>query len=232
MHIHIDLIAGLTEENLESFKESFNTGYKLKAHMLQMGFLKLLYGAEMRENKEKYPCSFNEEPPYEITSNPWLSEDEIKMLKKTEDALDRLYNSGRFLYTLNYLTDEAGFAPFDIFADFGNNVDGNKMQLSEYAEKLYLFFADKCDKEKLREKIICDLLSSSSSVQIPEVLKINEPLYKRVKKYFTENVDKNIKIAILHSENKVFTVNHTKPKNLHNRYEGVFYSLDELQGKL
>ena len=48
MHIHIDLIAGLTGEDLESFKNSFNVGYSLKAHMLQMGFLKLLYGAEMR----------------------------------------------------------------------------------------------------------------------------------------------------------------------------------------
>jgi hypothetical protein len=25
-----------------------------------MGFLKLLYGAEMRENSEKYPCTFND----------------------------------------------------------------------------------------------------------------------------------------------------------------------------
>lgn len=228
MHIHIDLIAGLTGENLESFIVSFNTGYYLKAHMLQMGFLKLLYGADMRENKEKYPCNFSDEPPYEITSNPWLSTDEIKMLKKTEDALDRLYNSGRFLYTLDYLTDEVGISPFDIFCVFGNKVDGNKMQLSDYARNLFFFFSDKCDKEKLREKILCDLLCSSSSVQIPECLKINEPLYKRAKKYFTENVDKNIKIAILHTENKIFTVNHGKPKNLHNRYEGKLYSIDDL----
>ena len=158
MHIHIDLIAGLTGENLESFRNSFNTGYYLKAHMLQFGFLKLLYGADMRENSEKYPCTFSDEPPYEITSNPWLSADEIKLLKKTEDALDRLYNSGRFLYTLDYLTDEIGISPFDIFCEFGNKVDGNKMQLSEYAERLYSFFSDKCDKEKLREKILCDLL--------------------------------------------------------------------------
>ncbi len=227
MHIHIDLIAGLTGENLESFTNSFNIGYSLKAHMLQLGFLKLLYGADMREDSEKYPCSFSGEPPYEITSNPWLGEDEIKMLKNCEDALDRLYNSGRFLYTLDYLTDEVGISPFNLFNDFGNAVNGNKMQLSEYAESLYSFFSDKCDKEKLREKIICDLLCSSSSVQIPDVLKINEPLYKRVKKYFTENIDKNIKIAILHSENKIFAVNQSKQKNLRNRYEGKFYSMDE-----
>lgn len=227
MHIHIDLIAGLTGENLGSFKNSFNIGYSLKAHMLQMGFLKLLHGADMRENKEKYPCTFNVEPPYEVTSTPWLSHEEIRMLKNCEDAVDRLYNSGRFLLTLEYLTDEIGIPPFDVFNDFGNSVNGNKMRLSEYAEKLYNFFSDKGDREVLREKILCDLLCCSSSVQIPDVLKIRDPLYKQVKKHFIENVDKNIKVAILYSTNQIFAVNQSKEKDLHNRYEGVFYNIGE-----
>ena len=228
MHIHIDLIAGLTGEDLESFKNSFDTAYSLKAHMLQMGFLKLLYGADMRENKEKYPCTFTDEPPYEVTSTPWLSCDEIKMLKNCEDALDRLYNSGRFLFTLEYLTDEIGISPFDVFNSFGNSVNGNKMRLSDYAEKLFDFFCDKCDKEVLREKVLCDLLCCSSSVQIPEVFKTRDPLYKRAKRYFTENTDNNIKIAILRSTNQIFAVNYGKEKNLHNRYEGKFYDIGEL----
>lgn len=228
MHIHIDLIAGLTGEDLESFKNSFNIGYSLRAHMLQMGFLKLLYGADMRENREKYPCTFTEEPPYEVTSTPWLSTDEIKMLKKCEDAVDRLYNSGRFLFTLDYLADEVGISPFDLFNDFGNSVNGNKMRLSDYAENLFNFFCDKCDKEILREKILCDLLCCSSSVQISDAFKTKDPIYKKAKRYFIENVDKNIKIAILRSENRVFAVNQSKEKNLHNRYEGEFYDIDEL----
>lgn len=229
MHIHIDLIAGLTGENLESFIKSFNIGYSLKAHMLQMGFLKLLYGADMRENQNKYPCTFNENPPYEVTSTPWLSQDEIIMLKNCEDAVDRLYNSGRFLLTLEYLTDEVGILPFDIFNSFGNSVNGNKMSLSKYTENLYNFFSDKCDKQILREKIICDLLCCSSSVQIPDILKIKDPLYKKIKKYFIENIDKNTKIAVLYSSNQIFAVNQTKEKNLHNRYEGKFYSIEKLQ---
>ena len=228
MHIHIDLIAGLTGEGFESFRKSFNIAYSLKAHMLQMGFLKLLYGAEMRENKEKYPCTFADEPPYEVTSTPWLYADEIKTLKNCEDAVDRLYNSGRFLLTLDYLTDEVGISPFDLFNDFGNSVNGNKMRLSEYAEKLYYFFCNKCDEIKLREKILCDLLCCSSSVQIPESFKVKDPLYKKAKKFFIENVDKNVKIAIIYSENKIFAVNQGKEKNLHNRYEGNFYDIDEI----
>lgn len=228
MHIHIDLIAGLTGEDFQSFRNGFNTAYSLKAHMLQMGFLKLLHGADMRENAEKYPCTFIDTPPYEVTSTPWLSSKEIVLLKKCEDALDRLYNSGRFLLTLEYLIDEVGIAPFDVFFEFGNAVCGSKMRLSVYAEKLYKFFADKCDKEILREKILCDLLCCSSSVQIPDALKIHDPIYKKAKKYFIENVDNNIKIAILYSQNKIFAVNQTKEKNLHNRYEGEIFNLDEI----
>lgn len=228
MHIHVDLIAGLTGENLESFKNSFNIGYSLKAHMLQLGFLKLLYGADMRENNEKYPCTFTDEPPYEVTSTPWLRADEIKSLKSCEDAVDRLYNSGRFLFTLEYLTDEVGILPFDIFNDFGNFVNGSKMRLSDYAEKFYTFFSDKCERDVLREKILCDLLCCSSSAHIPDVLKVKDPLYKKAQKYFTENVDKNIKIAILYSKNQIFAVNPNKEKNLHNRCEGKFYSIEEI----
>ena len=77
MHIHIDLIAGLTGEDLKSFENSFNIGYSLGANMLQMGFLKLLYGADMRKYPEKFPCKYTENPPYEVTETPWLSKEEI-----------------------------------------------------------------------------------------------------------------------------------------------------------
>ena len=95
-------------------------------------------------------------------------------------------------------------------------------------DKRFKFFSDKCDKVILREKIICDLLCCSSSVRIPEIFKIQDSRYKKIKKYFTENIDNNIKIAILYSKNQVFAVNQSKDKNLHNRYEGDFCDLDEL----
>ncbi len=230
IHIHIDLIAGLTGEDFESFKNSFNIAYSLKAHMFQMGFLKLLYGADMRENPETYPCVFTEEPPYEVTSNAWLSADEIRMLKKCEDALDRLYNSGRFLYSLTYLTEEVGISPFDLFCEFGNSVDGNGMPLSDYAETFYHFFCDRCDKDVLRDSILCDLLCCA--VPIPAIFKNRDPLYKRAKKYFAQKVDATVKLAVLPATRQVFVVDRTKGKNLHNRYEGEFYSIEEVQNLL
>ena len=227
MHIHIDLIAGLTGEDINSFEKSFDIGYSLKANMLQMGFLKLLYGADMRENKEKYPCEFNENPPYEVTSTPWLSNEEIQKLKKCEDALERMYNSGRFLFTLDYLLDECSFTPFKLFMDFGNEIDGNKMSLSDYAIHIYYFFKEFADPERLRETLICDLLSSSSALQIPEIFKRkNDPLYKKVKKHFTEDKNALNKVAILYKTGKVFVVNQRSQKDFNGRYESNFYDLE------
>ncbi len=229
MHIHIDLIAGLTGEDIKSFENSFNIGYSLKAHMLQMGFLKLLYGAEMRENSEKYPCDFNENPPYEVTKTPWLSDTEIACLKKGEDALERLYNSGRFMLTLDYLTDEIGLNPFELFMDFGNAVDGNKMPLCDYAERVYDYFSSVCDAEKLREAIVCDLLSTSVSARIPEKLKRQNPLHKKAKKYFAEKTGEPVKIALLDTVNEIFVVDYSTSKDLRGRYEGNYYQIDTIE---
>ncbi len=227
MHIHIDLIAGLPLEDIKSFEKSFDIGYKLNANMLQMGFLKLLYGADMREYSDKYPCSFTKEPPYEVTETPYLSQAEIKALKKCEDALDRLYNSGRFIFTLDYLINKFGYSPFRLFLDFGNSVDGTKMSLSEYAEEIFKYFERKTDKELLREAIICDLLSCSSALQIPAILKIRDPLYKQLKKHFATGTTDKIQIAVLYKSKKVFVVNQSEKKDFSGRYNGRFYNLDE-----
>ena len=228
MHIHIDLIAGLTGEDIKSFEESFNIGYSLKAHMLQMGFLKLLYGAQMREDTEKYPCEFSPEPPYEVTKTPWLSQSEILQLKKCEDALERLYNSGRFLYTLDYLIEFCGYTPFKLFMEFGNAVDGSNMTLSNYADTVYNYFEPFTDKEILREKILCDLLSSSYSAPIPKSLKIRDSLYKKVKKYFLEKYEGQTKIVILYKSNSAYVVNENDEKDLHGRFKGKFFDLNDI----
>ncbi len=229
MHIHIDLIAGLPYEDMESFERSFDIGYSLGANMLQMGFLKLLYGADMREKPDDYPCKFSSEPPYEVISTPWLSEENLKTLKNCEDALDRLYNSGRFLFTLDYLINECKFTPFKMFYEFGNAVIVDKTSLSDYTEKIYDYFKEKVDSELLREALICDLLSCSSALQIPDFLKRKDTLYKQIKKHFVEGANEQIKIAILYKSNRIFAVNQSKPKGFDGRYKGIFYNLVDFE---
>ncbi len=223
MHIHIDLIAGLTGEDIQSFEKSFNIGYRLGAHMLQMGFLKLLHGADMREMPQQYPCTFSKEPPYEVTSTPWLTAEQICHLKRTEDALDRMYNSGRFLFTLNYLVNDMNFTPFAVFSAIGENIDGTHMSLGEYAVRVYRLFFDLCDGEILREKIVCDLLSCSSALQIPPELKITDPRHKKVKIALAK--EGNIKVAILSKSNRIFVADHGGARDFFGRFPHRFYDM-------
>ena len=225
MHIHIDLIAGLTGEGLHSFKNSFNIGYNLHAHMLQMGFLKLLYGSDMREQSDKYPCEYSDKPPYEVTSTPWLTTEEILKLKNCEDALERLYNSGRFLLTLDYLINEIRIEPFDLFFEFGNAVSGNKKSLSEYAQMLYDFYKDRCDGQILREKIVCDMLQSGCEKHIPDTLKIKDSLYKKVKADLSEKLGNDFAFAICYSKNKIFAVTPNEPRDLFGRKKGKYFEI-------
>lgn len=103
INMHVDLIAGLPYEGLEEFKRSFNDVYKLNSHQLQLGFLKKLSGTRLNMLVDKHKYVFSDNPPYEILSNAYLSFDDISYLKKIEDVVDRLYNSRRFIFTLNRL---------------------------------------------------------------------------------------------------------------------------------
>ena len=186
LHIHIDLIAGLPFEDMNSFAKSFDTGYYLRSNMLQLGFLKLLHGAAMRDDKEKYPCEFLKEPPYEVISTPWISKDELAVLHKTEDALERLCNSGRFTGTIDYVLEKTGLSPFDFFRNFGEYAAekcGAFVSLDDYTKTAfeYLSSLKGTDVSVLKDKMICDRLCSNSSGKLPEVLKVQNPDIKKIR---------------------------------------------------
>ena len=119
-HIHVDLIAGLPYENLESFKNSFNTVYALHAHNLQLGFLKLLKGTKIRAEKDTHHYRFTDYPPYEIIGNDFLGYTDIVLLKKIEDVLERFHNSQSFCLSLSFLEGKYkdAFTMFDELSQY------------------------------------------------------------------------------------------------------------------
>ncbi len=212
-HIHIDLIAGLPGENMESFKNSFNKAYSLGAHMLQLGFLKILHGSPMSENKELYPCEYSADPPYEVVCTPWISGDELTKFHKCENELERLYNSGRFKRTLAYVLSKTKITPFDLFFDMSEfllkNGENGSIPLDRYTNLAFEFFSllDGTDKAELRDKMILDRIATNSSDVIPEALKIeDENLSKAKKSLFKLHPPKKCEkrtVVLLYSENKV-----------------------------
>jgi radical SAM superfamily enzyme YgiQ (UPF0313 family) len=118
IHLHVDLIAGLPKEDAESFANSFNQVYRLKADKLQLGFLKLLVGSAMEKRKESYELITQEMPPYEVMETKWLSFGEILRIKSVEEMLEIYYNSRQFLNSMNYLENEFP-SPFYLYESLG-----------------------------------------------------------------------------------------------------------------
>ncbi|MDO4312617.1 MAG: B12-binding domain-containing radical SAM protein [Eubacteriales bacterium] len=126
VHQHLDLIAGLPHENLNSFRRSFNDVYRLRPEQLQMGFLKVLKGSFMNEKKESYGIAHKSKAPYEVLYTKWLPYGDVLRLKGIEEMVEVYYNSGQFTKTLPALEEE--------FADAFTMYD----QIAEYYEQLQL----------------------------------------------------------------------------------------------
>lgn len=217
-HIHIDLIAGLPFEDFNSFSNSFNIGFSLNAHVMQLGFLKLLHGAEMRENSKKYPCEFSEEPPYEVISTPYLNSFEIDLIKACETSLERLYNSNRFKRLTNYLFNELKLSPFETLLNFGLFTGTKSRPLYEYINCIYEFFGNKCDVEVLRDLLLCDLFENVNMEKVPTLLRREDKLLNRFKHFLESGEEyqkeKGVKrrVFLLYSEQCGAFVDYRKDK--------------------
>lgn len=117
MHIHVDLIAGLPYEDLPTFAKSFNDVYGLEADMLQLGFLKVLPGTQMRKETEKHGLLYMDEPPYEILATKYMPYADMQFLKRLENVLDQTGNSGSFKHILKILISKNGGDAFAFYKE-------------------------------------------------------------------------------------------------------------------
>lgn len=132
VHQHLDLIAGLPYENLDSFKKSFDDVYRLHPEQLQLGFLKVLKGSYMEEMKESYGLVYKSRPPYEVLYTNWISYDEIMLLKRVEEMVEVYYNSGQFSYTLRQLENEFE-SPFELYLRLGEYYEKHELHMMSHA---------------------------------------------------------------------------------------------------
>lgn len=114
IHIHLDLIAGLPYEDINTFHKSFNDVYELAPEQFQLGFLKVLKGSYMEAYAAEYGLVYTLLPPYEVLSTKWLSYEDVCHLKQIEEVLEIYYNSGQFRNTLQYLCHFFN-SPYDMY---------------------------------------------------------------------------------------------------------------------
>lgn len=178
IHVHVDLIAGLPFEDEARFAESFDRAYSLQPHMLQFGFLKLLHGSRLRAEAPLYAFDAAPQPPYEVRATKWLTPQALQRMHRAEDALDRVYNSGRFRRTAAYLLRVTGMSPFALYQLLGertaNHASG--IALRDYAALLLQVgkTLPNVSYDSLRDTMVCDWLATVRGGKLPPCLRVTD----------------------------------------------------------
>ncbi|MFF2908816.1 B12-binding domain-containing radical SAM protein [Paenibacillus sp. NPDC057934] len=120
---HLDLIAGLPQEDYATFRKTFNDVFAMEPEELQLGFLKMLRGTGLRAQAAKYDYTYMEHAPYEILSSHVMPFGDIIRLKRLEDVLEKYWNSHRLDHSVKYLIRHVFPSPFDFFQEFGDYWD-------------------------------------------------------------------------------------------------------------
>lgn len=166
MHVHVDLIAGLPYEDLESFRKSFNDVYALHANELQLGFLKVLKGSPMEKEASEYGIEYSAEPPYEVLKTNWISFGDIVELKAVEEMVEVYYNSGQFVNTMELLEKvypSDAYSLYKEIADYYARLGYDKVSHSRYDRYRILldfvsgYFKDDTVLEDITESLLHDL---------------------------------------------------------------------------
>jgi radical SAM superfamily enzyme YgiQ (UPF0313 family) len=120
IHQHLDLIAGLPYENIDSFARSFDDVYRLKPEQIQLGFLKVLKGSYMETQQENYGLVCKNRPPYEMLYTRWLTYEDVIRLKGIEEMVEVYYNSRQFTHTMEALEKEytSAFTMYDSLQNY------------------------------------------------------------------------------------------------------------------
>lgn len=122
--IHADLIAGLPYEDINSFKDTYRQLFDLNVNEMQVGILKMLKGSRLSENNE-FEIVSDDQPPYQIISNPWMSKSDIVAVEHVALATEKLWNRNRCKSTLWYLYQQ-GIPMFDFMQKCGEKIDSLK----------------------------------------------------------------------------------------------------------
>ncbi|MCL2253622.1 MAG: B12-binding domain-containing radical SAM protein, partial [Lachnospiraceae bacterium] len=125
VHLHLDLIAGLPYEDYETFSNSFSEVYALKAEKLQLGFLKVLPGTQIRQDAKEFGIVYEEAPPYQVLCTKWIDFSFMRRLHRIEDVLGIFYNTNQFTNTIAVLgrAFDNAFQMYEKLADFFNEKD-------------------------------------------------------------------------------------------------------------
>ena len=117
-HLHVDLIAGLPGEDIDSFARGFDKLVGIGPHEIQFGILKRLRGTPVIRHTEAYGMVFDPYAPYTILANDRIDFATMQRLVRFARYWDMIANSGRFARTLPVILGDAPFNNFMALSDW------------------------------------------------------------------------------------------------------------------
>ncbi len=239
INIHTDLIAGLPGESLDDFKNSFNEVYQLKSHQLQLGFLKLLHGTEMESISKNFDFVFFEHPPYEVLKNRSLSHKDFLFLKKLEDVFEKIHNSQRFIFSIDFLEKyfENPFLMFEKISEFfeEKNISFASVSTKEIYNLLHMFFKEKiCAETKDFDRLLlCDYFLSEKSELVPTKLRYLLPDTKTATEKSSHilrslGLQKQRGLIVRFIDEEAVIVDYSKRSKINSRFSFTPYSSETL----
>lgn len=192
-HQHLDLIAGLPHEGMDSFLRSFDDVYCMAPDQLQLGFLKVLKGSYMAQKSKDYGLRYRAVPPYEVLSTRWLSYGEIIRLKLMEEMVEVHYNSGQFKRTIALLEREFS-APSAMFLSLADYYEEHRLfgpshsRIARY-EILYDFMKTRFAGEErklsaFRDGLMFDLYLRENAKSRPSFAMDQTPFKRHIREFF------------------------------------------------
>lgn len=235
IHIHTDLIAGLPHEDIGSFRRSYDRLASLNPHKIQLGVLKLLYGSDMRERPDIYPCEYDRNAPYRVRSTPWLSEEDMREIDIAEKGSDGILYSGRFTRTVEYLMSESEMTPYELAYALGDALytDGTPA-LDDLFDSMYEYCSRMkgVSPERLRDLMLCDRIAHNNSCVIPHSLRIADPRLREIADRLAEAYPRTDGtrrcIGILYTEGRVVFADYRDKHPVSGQYELVKVEMGEL----
>lgn len=229
---HLDLIAGLPGEDLESFKKSFNDVHAIRPDEIQLGFLKLLKGSSMREEAKKWGIVYSPYAPYEIIRSKDISYEELLLLKKVEAMVDKYYNSCKFNNVIKFFLNIYD-KPFDFYYDLamffeekGNfkrsigNVEYYKILLDFYLEKI-----GGEDEGLFKEVLKFDYLCFNKKRWLPDFLV--RTITKEDEQNIKDSFDRQMPFKKAHIEKfEIYIINYIKNGEIN--FEPKYLIFDEM----
>jgi radical SAM superfamily enzyme YgiQ (UPF0313 family) len=187
---HLDLIAGLPYEDLNSFKNTFNTIYQLFPNELQLGFLKVLKGTAIERQSLKYKIRYQKQAPYEIIDNAYISSEELQIIHQVETMLNIYWNKNFMNRSIKYLTEDIN--AFDFYLGLYQYYEKNSYPTLRYRfNDLFTNLIGYLKENHLFNHTIDSLLKYDFLIHHPIKPKL----------YWNNMIDKNAIIRLFHKEN-------------------------------